>query len=219
VNRALLDVTARQLSIVLMLAPRRFLLGLLPALLLSVELGAAAAGNSAGSPFMPAGGAPQVDAAPTQDAQLELRGIMASGDVTMFSIYDSTRRTSYWIRLNDAGHEFVVRNYDAGRDVVTVEYQGRTLTLGLKTAKVASAPVTQPMPPMSQPQGQQQPPIGGPVVLNPTPADEQRRLEAIAAEVNRRRMVRQQAMQANRQPGAPGGPPMPQPPNRTNPQR
>jgi hypothetical protein len=31
------------------------------------------------------------------------------------------------------------------------------------------------------------------VVLNPTPADEQRRLEAVAAEVRRRRALREQA--------------------------
>lgn len=134
---------------------------------------------------------------------------MSAGDVTMFSIYDSSRRMSYWTRLNDPGHEFVVRSYDPGRDTVTVDFQGRTLTLALKTAKVAAAPVNQPQPmPMPQPQGA--PPIGGPVVLNPTPADEQRRLEAIAAEVNRRRMVRQQALQASRQ--AAGQQPAVQPP-------
>jgi hypothetical protein len=176
--------------------------------------------KSAGtSPFLPAAGS-AVETAPTQDAQLELRGIMASGDRTMFSIYDSTRHTSYWTRLNDTGHDFVVRSYDAARDVVTVDYQGRSLTLALKTAKVASAPVNQPQPgpPMLQPQAPQ--PIGGPVVLNPTPADEQRRLEAIAAEVNRRRMVRQQALQANRQGGnAPAPGPQQTPPARPNQQR
>jgi hypothetical protein len=196
----------------------RLLLVVGSVLVLAASSGVAA--RKAGtSPFLPAAGA-TVDANPTQDAQLELRGIMSSGDQTMFSIYDSTRHTSYWTRLNDTGHEFVVRSYDGARDVVTVDYQGRSLTLALKTAKVASAPVNmpQPGPPMMQPQAPQ--PIGGPVVLNPTPADEQRRLEAIAAEVNRRRMVRQQALQANRQPGGgavPGPQQMPRP--RPNQQR
>ena len=61
------------------------------------------------------------------------------------------------------------------------------------------------------------------VVLNPTPADEQKRLEAVAAEVQRRRALREQATQQ-------GGqmqptpltvpPPIPQPvipPSRTGP--
>ena len=131
---------------------------------------------------------------------------MAAGDGYMFSIYDSTNKNSAWIRLNQTGNPFVVRSHDETRDSVTVEHQGRTLTLALRTAKVASAPINQPQPvqPNGGPAAPQ--PIGGPVVLNPSPADEQRRLEAIAAEVNRRRMIRQQALQASRQAG-PGNQP------------
>jgi hypothetical protein len=149
------------------------------------------------SPFLPPSG--PAETAPTADATLELRGIMASGNGYMFSIYDSTNKMSAWSRLDERGHPFVVRSHDESRDSVTVDYQGRTLTLALRTAKVASAPVNQPQPvqPATAPGSPQ--PIGGPVVLNPSPADEQRRLEAIAAEVNRRRMIRQQALQASRQ--------------------
>jgi hypothetical protein len=181
-----------------MVASCRYLLGLVSFLGMPL-VGARAAQPAPGSsPFLPLG-SPTVESAPTSDAQIELRGIVTAGDSTMFSIYDATRHTSYWTKLNDAGHEFVVRSYDAGRDVVSVDFQGRTLTLALKTAKVAAAPVNQPQPSFVQQQQAPQP-IGGPVVLNPTPADEQRRLEAIAAEVNRRRMIRQQAMQGNRMP-------------------
>jgi len=157
------------------------------------------------SPFLPPGG--PAENAPTQDATLELRGIMSAGDSYMFSIYDSTHKMSTWSRLNETGHPFVVRSHDESRDSVTLDYQGRTLTLALRTAKVASAPVNQPQQPpqpVSSPNAPQ--PIGGPVVLNPSPADEQRRLEAIAAEVNRRRMIRQQALQASRQSAGQGGP-------------
>ena len=165
------------------------------------------------SPFLPPASA--TDSAPTADATLELRGIMAVGDSYMFSIYDATHKNSAWLRLNETGQPYVVKSHDEARDSVTVEHQGRTLTLALRTAKVASAPVNVPQPaqPAPGPNGPQ--PIGGPVVLNPSPADEQRRLEAIAAEVNRRRMIRQQALQASRKAGlntptpprpAPGGP-------------
>jgi hypothetical protein len=163
------------------------------------------------SPFLPP--AAPTDSAPTADATLELRGIMAAGEGYMFSIYDSTNKSSVWSRLNETGHPFVVKSHDESRDSVTVEHQGRTLTLALRTAKVAAAPLHQPQQAQPAP-GQNAPqPIGGPVVLNPSPADEQRRLEAIAAEVNRRRMIRQQALQASRQAGpqnqprpAPGAP-------------
>jgi hypothetical protein len=152
------------------------------------------------SPFLPPTAA--ADSAPTADATLELRGIMSAGEGYMFSIYDSAHKNSAWARLNETGHPFVVRSHDEARDSVTVEYQGRTLTLALRTAKVASAPVNLPQPPQAAPAPGGPQPIGGPVVLNPSPADEQRRLEAIAAEVNRRRMIRQQALQASRQGGA-----------------
>lgn len=169
-------------------------------------LGAAESGVGK-SPFLPPGS--PTEAAPTQDATLELRGIMATGNSYMFSIYDSAHKTSVWSKLNEMGHGFVVRSHDVSRDSVTVEYQGRTLTLALRTAKVASAPVNQPqiLPAVANGANAAAPqPIGGPVVLNPSPADEQRRLEAIAAEVNRRRMIRQQALQASRQAaGQPNG--------------
>lgn len=169
-----------------------------------------------GSPFLPPAAAGQT--AQTADSQLELRGIMAAGDTTMFSIYDATHKSSAWVKLNEPGRDFVIRSFDAGRDAVTVDYQGRVLTLALHTAKVVSAPVNIPQPAVASVLPGPQP-VGGPVVLNPTPADEQRRLEAIAAEVNRRRMIRQQALQASRQ--AAGQPPAPSPnavppnPNRT----
>lgn len=158
------------------------------------------------SPFLPPSSGGETPAGAT-DAALELRGIMGADDDLMFSIYDPAKHMSSWKRLNQPGHEFVVRSYDASREAVTVDFQGRSLTLVLKTAKVASAPAG--APPMA---GAAPQPLGGPVVLNPTPADEQRRLEAIAAEVNRRRMIRQQALQASRaaagQPGRnPSGPP------------
>ncbi|MEO6002726.1 MAG: hypothetical protein ABIS43_06210 [Opitutus sp.] len=124
---------------------------------------------------------------------------MATGDGYRYSIYDSAHKVSAWSRLNENGHGFMVRSHDVARDTVTVDYQGRTLTLALRTAKVASAPVNIPQAPQPVAANNAPQPIGGPVVLNPSPADEQRRLEAIAAEVNRRRMIRQQALQASRQ--------------------
>ena len=150
------------------------------------------------SPFLPPAGSQA--ATETPDAPIELRGVVTNEGQTLFSIYDTARKSSDWVGLNETGHPFTVRKYDAAHDTVTVDYQGRALTLALHTAKVASAPVMLPVmrpglvsPPPPAPQ-----PIGGPIVLHPSPADEKRRLEEIAAEVNRRRMLRQQALQASR---------------------
>lgn len=178
----------------------------MPALFAVAALAAVTAARGADalpgpSPFLPPAG--ETGAAPTPDAALELRGVVSNNGETLFSIYDPAKHTSEWVHLKENGHGFVVSNYDATHDTVSVAYQGRTLTLALHTAKVASAPATQPASLVSPPPPAPQP-IGGPVVLNPTPADEKRRLEAIAAEVNRRRMLRQQALQASRRAAQPG---------------
>jgi hypothetical protein len=132
------------------------------------------------SPFLPLASAANSDA-PSQEAQIELRGIMTSGGSTLFNIYDATLRQSAWTRLDEMGNGFVVRSYDPARDVVTVDYQGRTLALALRIAKVAAA--TQP--------------IEKSVVLNPAPFDEQQQRLAFAREDIHLRLVAQHATSQN----------------------
>lgn len=162
---------------------------------LSLMLGLAvhaADGLEGKSPFTPPASASAATTA-TPDAPIELRGIMAEGDHYMFSIYDTAKKSSTWARLNEPGRDFIIKSHDEARDLVTVEQNGRLLTLTLKAAKVVSGPAAGIMPrPMP---GMAPVPVGGPVVLNPTPADEQRRAEAVAAEVRRRRALREQAAQ------------------------
>lgn len=158
---------------------------------LSVLSGSVFAQSGSPSPFMPEGGA--VVAAPTENAPLELRGIVATKSGYMFGIFDPTKRQSFWVRPNEQGSDFVIRNHDVQNETVTVNYQGRSLTLAMKAAKVESmGPVPSPLVAnMQRPAGPNQPPVA----LNPTPADEARRLEGVAAEVRRRRMLRQAAAQ------------------------
>lgn len=155
---------------------------------------------SASSPFLPAAGA--VSSAPTEGASLELRGIMAFGAGMRFCIYDTVRKTSAWVGLNESGYEYVVKTQDLSRDTVTVDQGGRQLTLALRDTKVASS--GQAAAPMSMPGIIGPNPITQPVVLNPTPADEQQRLDAVQTEVRRRRALREQAsVQAGSQPPQP----------------
>jgi len=150
---------------------------------------------AAKSPFMTAqaGGS----AAPTTGAPLEFRGTMETSEGLKVRIVDPARRAGVWLTVNerDPNFDFVVKQVDAEHDTVTVDYQGRPLTLAQHVAKVASTGVAQ-----NTPGG----PNGGPpmpaaitnsVVLNPTPADEQKRLDAVASEVARRRALREQAAQ------------------------
>lgn len=148
------------------------------------------------SPFLASGGAGGASA-PTAGAPLEFRGTMVTASGIKLRIVEPARKNGAWLLVNerDPSLDFVVKQYDAEHDTVKVEYQGQTLTLAQHVAKVASAGAPQnPVPAM--PGGIPMPPaITQSVVVNPTPADEQRRLDAVAAEVARRRAMREQAAQ------------------------
>ncbi len=173
-------------------------------------------------PVTAAGAAP----VPTAGAPLEFRGYMDAGDGLLFRLFDPARKTGVWLHLNEKNDEFevVAKQHDPAQKTLAIEHQGRTLTLAMREAKVVSsgnaAQMIPPPPPSVAPAGP--PNVGAAVtqtvVLNPTPADEQRRLEAVAAEVARRRALREQATQQISQgniapqkfmppglPGAPGG--------------
>ena len=158
------------------------------------------------SPFLPAG-AP-VGAA-TENAALEFRGILVTNQGPVFLIVDTSTpaKKGAWVKPNETGREFSVKNYDAQSDTVSVDYRGRLLPLSLVKPKAGSSGI--PMPAMAGiPPGGQPPNAGpiSPVVLLPTAADETRRLEAVTQEVLRRRQMRQQPPPT---PGAPQTSPSP----------
>lgn len=129
------------------------------------------------SPFLPPGGAAVVDA-----TALDLRGIMSMPDgVVRYCIYDPVKKSSQWAGLNERGHGFVIKSADPNRGSVTLEADGRVLTLQLHQAKVTA---------MTNGPGQS-PQVGNPGA--PVVIDQAQRLQAIAAEVARRRALREQA--------------------------
>lgn len=151
------------------------------------------------SPFSPvqSSGA----AAVTAGAPLEFRGAMEDSNGLRLRIVDPARKTGWWVRLNerDPSLDFVVKQYDADHDTVDLDFHGSSLKLAQHVSKVSSLGVAQNMQNLAP-----QPAGGGPpmpaaitqaVVLNPTPADEQRRLDVVAAEVTKRRALREQAAQ------------------------
>jgi hypothetical protein len=182
---------------------------------------------AAKSPFMPPQGANS--AGPTAGAPLEYRGFIETGEGTQYRIYDPAKKVGAWVKLNEKNPEFdvVAKQHDDGQKTLTIEYQGRTLTLAERESKVVSsgsAAAAMP-PPVAVPIQTNVPAaVTQAVVLNPTPADEQRRLDAVAAEVARRRAMREQATQQITQ-GNPPQVPAPQPvqpqvmPQRTPPQQ
>jgi len=156
------------------------------------------------SPFLPPNTAAGAQAG-GPSGPVELRGIMPTSRGLAYCIYDTAKKTSAWVGLNEPGYDFVVKSADPSSDSVTVNIQGRNVRLVLRTAKVASAGAAV-VAVQGGPPGN--PALSSTVVLNPTPADEQRRLDAVAAEVRRRRLEREKAAQ-----GAQNGTP-PAVPNR-----
>jgi len=147
----------------------------------------------------------------------ELRGIMAMGSGFRYCIYDPAKKSTAWVGLNEPGYPFTVNSADPARDTVGLQTSdGRQIVLTLRQGKVANQgpAVSFPQPPPGVAFSQGGPPAPGPssalatvnTVLNPTPEDNQRRLQAIAEEVRRRRMLREQAQQSPSQPPQPGMP-------------
>lgn len=151
------------------------------------------------SPFLPEQGAASSQV--TQNAPLEYRGLTEGSDGIQFRIYDPSRKTGYWLRKGQRSDEFggVLTQFDEARDVVTVDHGGRVMTLELRKGKILASAnpglPPQPLPGPPPPQSNVAPAVTQAVVLNPTPADEAKRLEAVAAEVARRRALREQAGQ------------------------
>jgi hypothetical protein len=183
------------------------------------EASAQAQNISMTSPFLPRTGSPI--GATTENSPVELRGILRADGSPVFGLYDPVKRQSGWVKLNETGKDFpaTVRSYDAANEAISVEYQGRTVNLALKTAKIESLPMTTPGPRPAQP------PVPGVSVTGGPQVDNARQMEAVAAEVQRRRLQRQAALQQNQAspngPGQPGVinapvPPQPYPGPRTN---
>jgi hypothetical protein len=130
------------------------------------------------SPF---GQAPRADitVAPEQ-SQLEFRGYVREGGALRFSVFDLSANRGYWIAEGESDQPISVRAFDAAASSLQVDHQGRPITLTLKQSSIqSSAPgVTNvPMPRGMDPN-------------NLTDSDSARRMEAVAAEVRRRRALR-----------------------------
>ena len=171
-------------------------LGLSVALGLALGLAARADTTLApASPFLPPDGGTAVTA---ENQPLELRGIMFDGGGYRFSVYDPARHAGQWVRLNEPGHEFTVKTHDAARDAITVDFQGRVMTLNLHTAKVVGLTLPDPT---AGPRPTSTAPGTGPVAKAATP-EEAARFNRAVEEINRRRSLREKGT---------GPMPMPQP--------
>jgi hypothetical protein len=141
----------------------------------------------------------------TANSPLELRGILSMPDGDKFNLCDQTGHINAWIGLNATGQPFVVRSEDVAHHRVTIEYQGRELTLSLVQPKIAATGTSQQATFMPQLGGI--PPQIQPGSVSASPQDERMRLERIAEEIRRRRAMRAAAQQQGEPPPRPQLPP------------
>jgi hypothetical protein len=153
----------------------------------------------------------------------EFRSYLEESNHKFFSIYETATRRSNWVELNDPVNGFSVKSYDGDKQTITVDYQGKSMTLAIKRAPAVAQVMQQPMP---QPGPTPIMPTSGnpsiqPGTTGPTAIDQQR-IQQIQEEIRRRRALRNQSMvpSVSNQGVQPqyGGGPQPQPSNSTGPQ-
>lgn len=137
----------------------------------------------ANSPFAPAGSTGQAGAA----GPLEFRGVFMDQGEYFFSLYNPATKASVWVGLNEPGQEFFVRSYDEGAQTIVAEFKGRNHALSLSKAPMAAVAQATPAP---APTGTATP---TPAVAASADSGEAKRLADLAAEIRRRRALRQQA--------------------------
>jgi hypothetical protein len=158
----------------------------------TLAVGGALSAQNSRSPFMPA----PVEETPAavevvEDAELQFCGVFGDGDSKRFLIYNATTNRSSWLRLNQVGPDDVfVETFDGEEGTVTIRQGDRAITLGMQSATLSGAPAGGAAPVRLQNNSKD---LVSTVKVNPTPSDERRRLEAVAAEVRRRRAARQAA--------------------------
>ena len=150
------------------------------------------------SPFAPPPSSNADANATTPNSPLELRGILSTPDGNKFNLCDQAGHINAWIGLNEPGQPFVVRSQDMAHQRVTIEYQGRELTLSLAQPKVTT--MAMPQQAMAMPQMGGMPPQMQPGSVSASPQDERMRLERIAEEIRRRRAMRAAAQQQGESP-------------------
>jgi hypothetical protein len=144
------------------------------------------------SPFAPPGGVPVVNETSAQPSNLEFRGLVIDASGTSFSVFDIGANRGYWLRTssNDPKHPIVIQNYNAAENQLAVIHNGNAVKLQLKAATTQNGP-----PIAINTAGQVPKPPGGQNELRrgPESGSDPRRLEAVAAEVRRRRALRNAA--------------------------
>ncbi len=145
------------------------------------------------SPF---GTATPVGQAAAAAGPLEFRGTFVDRGERFFSLLDTGSRRAEWVSLKESGHPYTVKSYDPDSETVTLDYQGRSMSLKLRTARITAMAMPPPQAATPQPTVVVAPGTNVGPGVNPAPSStEAQRLAQVAEEIRRRRALRQQAQQ------------------------
>ncbi len=133
--------------------------------------------NQVSSPFLPAGLPTSSAPGQTDPNSLQLRGIMNLGSLTKYCIYDPAKKSSVWLAVNQPGEGFVLASADSSHGTVTLDQQGRKVTLEIQNNHVSTASISV--------KNRQREPL--------TP-EQQLKLKAIADIVRRKQQEREQSL-------------------------
>ncbi len=126
-----------------------------------------------------------------ESTPLEFRGVLTESGVAYFSIFEAATSRSAWVRLNEeSSRDFTAKSYDGDNRQLTIEYQGRDLVLSLAADSTPTPVSTTSAAAAPQPEATKAP--------QPSVSEAQR-LNNIAAEIKRRRALRQQAINQTKQ--------------------
>lgn len=141
------------------------------------------------SPFTPPGQGPDQAGAAEPQGTLEFRGMVTDESGTAYSIFDTSTNKGRWVRADDSNASVQVKNFDAASNTLEIEQNGKPVKLPLKRATIqAGQAVTAMVPNVPAPGAT--PGAPGAEARKPDAAADARRLEAVAAEVRRRRALR-----------------------------
>ncbi|MFH1497457.1 MAG: hypothetical protein ABII82_06485 [Verrucomicrobiota bacterium] len=126
---------------------------------------------------------------PAAEAPLEFRSLIVEDGRRYFSVFDPSAQRGHWVAEDDADNQsgITVSSYDDEAHRLVVSHGGRTYELLLKQANILAGAVPAPVALTNNGNNHDR---GRPTVNNVADA---RRLEAVAAEVRRRRALRQAA--------------------------
>lgn len=129
--------------------------------------------------------------------RLELRGVLVEGSGTWFNVYNAETKESAWVQQGDRMADFVIKDYDAAKEALVLDYQQRPVSVALKQSKIQLSPG-------SVRNGAAMASLGGasraspPLVAPVLPASESQRLESVAEQIRQRREGRRKAGEGSR---------------------